>query len=400
MNMLPVFVSARERSPLSGTSAFYRIPALTRGKTKLHAIGAARFNSEDDNGEISVAWRTMADGDAGFSPEVILAEDRSPWADGIVRRNNTFNGSLIYDPIDKALHLLFSHRRGDILEMNTVPDTGDDLLAGSVRSAVSPDGDGAQWYDRLGGTPLTLPIQSAQALKVQGRGPNWNVFICGPTCGVALPDGNLIAPAWAALGAGNYRSVFLRYNRDARVWAVSGTYPVSSNEVALGWDSQGRLAGNARGEPNTRVKGISSDWGATWTGIHNDTRYPDPVCSASLLRLGQQGDPNITLWAHPENSTARRDLTIHLSLDDWATDVVSRQLFPVFSEAVTKSWEGKTIPPTTLDHFTAYNQLAQIDNDTIGMLLETHIASNGGGQRSNYVLFLVRFNLAWLLGQA
>lgn len=395
-DQIPVFVSFNEPSTKSGTSPFYRIPGITRGRTKLHAFAEARYVTQDDHDEVSIAWRTLPFAGGTVSAETILVQDKGPWADGISRRNTNHNPCPVYDPVEGHLHLLFGHRRGDISENTATLPSVDSASADVMSAIVSPDGDGTQWLDRIGGTPLTLPVDYSRGAQVEGRRADWRLFVSGGGHGICMPDGTLLAPGWVRRTDSSYRAIILRYDRATATWGVSGMLPLSCSEASLTWSDTGKLIVNAR-HAGGRVVATSSDYGATWDTASFDTGLVDPGCFGSILRLGRTGGPSMIAFTNPANPSERRDLEVKLSLSEHSQFEISRRLYPQFTETVTKSWEGKTIAPTILDHYTAYSDLVELDDGKFGFLLEQRVASNGVGVRDNQVISLVRINLAWLL---
>jgi sialidase-1 len=398
---VPVFVSAAERSPLSGAANFYRIPGVSRGRRSVHAFGEARFNGFVDDGEISIAWHRIDGTGRAVEPETILVQDYTPWGDGIVRRSGNYNPCPIYDPVEGHLHLLFSRKRGDVTEGLELPPSAssrDPARVMSMHAMVSLDGDGAQWHDRVGGTRLDVPVPFNRAATIDGRLDSWKSFYPGPGHGICMPDGTLLAPGWVNEAAG-FRSIILRYDRAARRWGVNGVLPIGNGEPSLAVASDGRLIVNARPiTPGGRLVAFSSTNGATWDSIGNDDNLPDPSCFGTILSSERSGRPRVVLFANPANLTRRQDLEIKLSLDDHRTFPVARRLYPNLTDFVRESWDGKAIQPTAVTHSTAYSDLVQLDDDLFGLLLEQTVAITTGTPAPNKVMSFVRFNLSWVLG--
>lgn len=398
LDQVPVFVSEYEKSPRSGTATYYRIPAITHGKTLVHAFAEARFVSQTDGGEVSVAWRTLSGAGDQVSAEVILVQDKSSWPDGVLRRNNNGQPCAVYDTVNGHLHLLFHQARGDLNENTQTLPSVNPQTTGRMRAIVSVDGDGARWQASIGGAVLDLPVDYTRAAATAGRRDDWRLFMPGPGHGICTPDGVLLAPGWIQLTDGGYRTIILRYDRPSATWTVSGVMPGNSSEGEITWTKAGKLVVNARqASGGGRAVGISSDLGATWDSVTTDTALPDPGCFGSVLRAGKLGGPSEILFANPANNADRIDLEIRLSLDEHRTFPVKRRLYPTLVETSTTSWEGKTVPPVSVKHYTAYSDLVALDNDTYGLLLEQTAVTNRGGANSNWVISLVRFNLPWLL---
>ena len=397
LDQIPIFVSSEESSSLAGRFPYYRIPGMARGARYLHCFGEGRTKDGTDYGEIALCWRRCDPSGRPVARETLFAEDRGPWADGSIHLNQYLVPCPVYDTVEGHLHVLFSRRRGDVAENRTTSPAVSVATADSVRSVVSPDGDGATWLDRIGGRPLALPFSYDQAAEVGARGNDWGLFLAGPGHGIMTPDKTLLAPGWVHI-KGGFRTVVLRYDRAAELWSAAGILPVESSEASLAATSDGKVIVNARpSKGGGRVIAISSDNGSTFGSVRIDPALPDPSCMGSILASEHAGRPRVILFSNPASTTARRDLTIRLSLDDHKSFPVSRQLYPTLTEMVAHSWEGQRVLRGLLTHDAAYSDLVELDHDMFGMLLEQRIVETSGAKAINRLLSLVRFNIPWLL---
>jgi sialidase-1 len=104
------------------------------------------------------------------------------------------------------------------------------------------------------------------------------------------------------------------------------------NEVQMVELSDGRIMLNSRASsgPRFRKVAISTDGGATWSEMHNDTTLPDSECQGSIVRYDEPtpARKGIILFANPAVQKGRSHGTIRLSEDDGATWAFSRELVP------------------------------------------------------------------------
>ncbi len=236
------------------------------------------------------------------------------------------------------------------------------------------------------GTTFSAPVEIIAALEPLRSQYAWKVCAVGPGHGIETRDGRLVAPVWLSLAEspeGHHPSVLTTISSDdggAR-WtcgeiAMSDT-PQSRNpsEAAIVELGDGRVMLNVRHEsPNrTRLVTVSRDGRTGWSTPRYDPRLPEPVCMASLTRVG--GRRGSILFSNPDNfeSHARRKLSVRESQDEGAT------------------WgEARTIEPGR----SAYSDLAALNEKEIFCFYER--GPREGEEPKGDRLTVARFSRSWL----
>lgn len=118
---------------------------------------------------------------------------------------------------------------------------------------------------------------------------------------------------------------------------------------------------------NRRYVSVSRDAGLTFSEPVPDEALIEPVCQASLLRVGK-GKNTMLLFSNPA-STKRENMTVRLSTDQGKTWIASKVIHAGPS---------------------AYSNLTELKSGEIGLLYER-------GEKSPYeAITFVRFPLKWL----
>jgi sialidase-1 len=142
----------------------------------------------------------------------------------------------------------------------------------------------------------------------------------------------------------------------------------SPNETAAVQLDDGRVMLNIRAPSATqrRIVTFSKDGATQWTPLRFEEQLFEPVCFASMVRLGRHR----LLFVNPDSTKReRRNLTVRLSEDDGRTWKIKRAIEPGPS---------------------AYADLAVLREGTILCLYENGI------QGPYETLSLARFNREWL----
>lgn len=132
-----------------------------------------------------------------------------------------------------------------------------------------------------------------------------------------------------------------------------------SNESIAAELSNGRLimsSRNQKGDIRQRILSYSSDGGATWEKSFFENQLPDPVNQGSILDLGEENGKMILAHSNAADEQDRNFLTIKISYDEGKT---WDHIIPVDFTS-----DPKKLP------WTAYSDLVQLDENTIGILYE------------------------------
>lgn len=204
--------------------------------------------------------------------------------------------------------------------------------------------------------------------------PEWHFLLQGPGAGITMKDGTLVFAAQYQDGdkhpdgrkKGTPFSTII-YSRDqGETWEIGTGIKSNTTEAQVVELSDGSLMLNCRdNRGGARTVGVTRDLGKTWN-LHPTDRQalPEPVCMASLLRIGGQ-----LYFSNPASRSGRYDMTIQISEDEGMT------------------WPEKwhTLYDSRL--LNGYSCLAPIGEDHIGVLYEGRTE-----------LFFLRFSLAELRG--
>ncbi len=113
---------------------------------------------------------------------------------------------------------------------------------------------------------------------------------------------------------------------------------------------------NQKGDIRSRILAYSSDGGQTWDEAYFEPQLPDPVCQGSILNLGEQNGKTILAHSNASDPKDRNHLSIKISYDEGK---IWDHIIPIDQSAdpAKKSW-------------TAYSDLVNLDEKTIGILYE------------------------------
>jgi sialidase-1 len=344
----------------------YRIPALvaTRHGAVL-AFCEGRRDSASDWGNIDILMRRSTDRGRTFAPPARVAEVDGPkpqhpvgLANKMVKPEDVGYNNPTAIAARDAVHLLFCLDYGRMFWQRSTDD----------------------------GATFSRPVDITAALEPLRRDYAWKVCAVGPGHGIETRDGRLLAPVWLSLAhspEGHHPSVLTTISSDdgGRRWrageiAVTDT-PQSHNpsEAELVELADGRIMLNARNESanRNRLVATSRDGLTRWSAPRFDPRLPEPICMASLLRVGGKHGP--LLFANPDNfqNSQRRNVSVRVSDDEGIVWSATRTLEP-----------GRS----------AYSDLAALNEKEIFCFYERG-PRDGETPRADR-LTLARFSLDWV----
>ena len=290
----------------SGTQGYhtFRIPALTTTLAgTVLAFCEGRKNARGDTGDIDMLLRRSEDGGQTFAPFELV------WDDG---PNTCGNPCPVVDARTGAISLLMTHNLGHDHEREIIDQTS----AGTrtVWLTRSED-DGRMW---------SPPVEITAATKQ----PNWTWYATGPGAGIQLATGRLVVPCdHIEAGTKQYYSHVLLSDDGGQSWRLGGSTPQDQvNECEVVELRDGRLLLNMRNyDPSIRARAVSfsTDGGQNWSSIARDPVLVEPICQASIRRVG----PSL-LFSNPASAEARQNMTVRLSNDDGQTWAAARVLHP------------------------------------------------------------------------
>jgi len=300
----------------------YRLPSLVKTSNgTLLAFAEKRPGFFDDGDKDVVVKRSFDNGDT--------------WSDLIVidsnEKNSSSNPAPIYDEINDRVVLVFSHF------------SGSEVNASDNRLYVSfSDDDGATWTERK---DISSVIPNPDKL-----------FLPGPGHAIQLQHppyvGRLVVPAWAMTGY-----VQLIYSDDfGDTWHLGAQSTAEAvgtriNETTITELNNGAVyvvARNAGGDSDkVKSENVSYDGGVTFAQLFTETdKFPGPVVQGALLTFSD----DLILFSTPTDNSSRKRMGI------------------IASNNSGETW-GE--PLILSDDAAAYNDMAKIDENTVGVLVES-----------------------------
>jgi sialidase-1 len=186
------------------------------------------------------------------------------------------------------------------------------------------------------GKTFSKPVEITAAFAGFRRSWPWVVLATGPGHGIQLKNGRLLVPVWLSLGSGagahgeSVTSVIYSDNHGA-TWkageiAVPNTEETASpNETAAVQLADGRVMLNVRSpsKAQRRIVVHSKDGARHWSAPVFHQQLPEPVCFASMARLGA----GRLLYVSPDSQgRERKNLTLRVSYDEGTTWSAKRVL--------------------------------------------------------------------------
>ena len=182
------------------------------------------------------------------------------------------------------------------------------------------------WVTRSDDDGLTWakPVEITKDVKK----PGWTWYATGPGVGIQLKSGRLLIPCDSKSDGGKVRESHVILSDDGgRSWKLGGVVGPGCNECQAVELSDGSVMLNMRTYMgnNRRLVAVSKDGGETFSPPVPDKELIEPVCQASILRLGGLSDG--IAFSNPA-SLKREKMTVRLSKDDGKTWPVAKVLHP------------------------------------------------------------------------
>ncbi|MGH9630615.1 MAG: sialidase family protein [Bryobacteraceae bacterium] len=324
----------------------YRIPAIVQTrKGTLLAFCEGRKSGQGDAGNIDLLLKRSTDRGRTWSQIILIADFGS---------DTVGNPAPVVDRRTGTIWLLHTSNPGDVPEKQI--EAG---LTGPTRTVwvTHSKDDGLTWAKSV---DITASVKK----------PEWTWYATGPVNGIQLRSGRMVIPSDHNRGDATERYSHVIYSDDSgKTWKLGGSAGPHCNESTIVELRDGSLMLNMRSYhgKNRRAVSISKDGGLTFSEPVLDDALIEPVCQASLLRVGE-GKSSVLLFANPAG-TKRVNMTVRLSRDDGKTWIHSKSLHPGPS---------------------AYSNLIAITPKLIGLLYEK-------GESSPYErITFDRFGLDWL----
>ena len=312
----------------SGSEGYhtFRIPALVvTAKGTLLAICEGRKSNRSDHGDVDLVSKRSSDGGHTWGPVQLIHEE------GGIENITIGNPCPVVDQATGRIWLPFTRENDDVL-------------------ITSSDDDGLTWAEP---TPITDAVKK----------PDWGWYATGPGNGIQLTrgahKGRLVIPCDHRVKSIEDRRKSTRshviYSDDhGRSWRLGGVTEFLMNECAVVERNDGSLLLNMRSNRGRgrRATATSRDGGMTWSDCRDDPTLIEPVCQASMIRIGADSGPDAAsrlVFSNPASTNARHRMTVRFSDDDGDTWSAGKLVYAGSS---------------------AYSSLAALEDGSVGILYE------------------------------
>lgn len=331
-------------------SAAFRIPGLvTTNKGTLLGVYDVRYNSSVDLQEhIDIGLSRSTDGGKTWE------KMRLPLAfgeyDGLpAAQNGVGDPSILVDTKTNTVWIVaaWTHGMGNQRAWWSSHPGMDLNHTAQLVMAKSTD-DGKTW---------SAPINVTEQVKL----PEWYFLLQGPGRGITTSDGTLVFPI-QFIDKTRIPNAGIMYSKDrGETWKIHNYARTNTTEAQVAEVEPGVLMLNMRdNRGGSRAVYTTTDFGQTWKEHESSrTALIEPVCMASLISVKAKDNvlgKDLLIFSNPNSTSARKDMTIKISMDGGKTWSTDHQL--LLDE----------------DYNWGYSCLTMIDKETIGILYESSVA--------------------------
>lgn len=331
-------------------SAAFRIPGLvTTNKGTLLGVYDVRYNSSVDLQEhIDIGLSRSTDGGKTWE------KMRLPLAfgeyDGLpAAQNGVGDPSILVDTKTNTVWIVaaWTHGMGNQRAWWSSHPGMDLNHTAQLVMAKSTD-DGKTW---------SAPINVTEQVKL----PEWYFLLQGPGRGITTSDGTLVFPI-QFIDKTRIPNAGIMYSKDrGETWKIHNYARTNTTEAQVAEVEPGVLMLNMRdNRGGSRAVYTTTDFGQTWKEHESSrTALIEPVCMASLISVKTKDNvlgKDLLIFSNPNSTSARKDMTIKISMDGGKTWSADHQL--LLDE----------------DYNWGYSCLTMIDKETIGILYESSVA--------------------------
>lgn len=331
-------------------SAAFRIPGLvTTNKGTLLGVYDVRYNSSVDLQEhIDIGLSRSTDGGKTWE------KMRLPLAfgeyDGLpAAQNGVGDPSILVDTKTNTVWIVaaWTHGMGNQRAWWSSHPGMDLNHTAQLVMAKSTD-DGKTW---------SAPINVTEQVKL----PEWYFLLQGPGRGITTSDGTLVFPI-QFIDKTRIPNAGIMYSKDrGETWKIHNYARTNTTEAQVAEVEPGVLMLNMRdNRGGSRDVYTTTDFGQTWKEHESSrTALIEPVCMASLISVKAKDNvlgKDLLIFSNPNSTSARKDMTIKISMDGGKTWSADHQL--LLDE----------------DYNWGYSCLTMIDKETIGILYESSVA--------------------------
>ena len=331
-------------------SAAFRIPGLvTTNKGTLLGVYDVRYNSSVDLQEhIDIGLSRSTDGGKTWE------KMRLPLAFGEYEglpaaQNGVGDPSILVDTKTNTVWIVaaWTHGMGNQRAWWSSHPGMDLNHTAQLVMAKSTD-DGKTW---------SAPINVTEQVKL----PEWYFLLQGPGRGITTSDGTLVFPI-QFIDKTRIPNAGIMYSKDrGETWKIHNYARTNTTEAQVAEVEPGVLMLNMRdNRGGSRAVYTTTDFGQTWKEHESSrTALIEPVCMASLISVKAKDNvlgKDLLIFSNPNSTSARKDMTIKISMDGGKTWSADHQL--LLDE----------------DYNWGYSCLTMIDKGTIGILYESSVA--------------------------
>lgn len=331
-------------------SAAFRIPGLvTTNKGTLLGVYDVRYNSSVDLQEhIDIGLSRSTDGGKTWE------KMRLPLAFGEYEglpaaQNGVGDPSILVDTKTNTVWIVaaWTHGMGNQRAWWSSHPGMDLNHTAQLVMAKSTD-DGKTW---------SAPINVTEQVKL----PEWYFLLQGPGRGITTSDGTLVFPI-QFIDKTRIPNAGIMYSKDrGETWKIHNYARTNTTEAQVAEVEPGVLMLNMRdNRGGSRAVYTTTDFGQTWKEHESSrTALIEPVCMASLISVKAKDNvlgKDLLIFSNPNSTSARKDMTIKISMDGGKTWSADHQL--LLDE----------------DYNWGYSCLTMIDKETIGILYESSVA--------------------------
>ena len=331
-------------------SAAFRIPGLvTTNKGTLLGVYDVRYNSSVDLQEhIDIGLSRSTDGGKTWEkmrlPLAFCEYDGLPAA-----QNGVGDPSILVDTKTNTVWIVaaWTHGMGNQRAWWSSHPGMDLNHTAQLVMAKSTD-DGKTW---------SAPINVTEQVKL----PEWYFLLQGPGRGITTSDGTLVFPI-QFIDKTRIPNAGIMYSKDrGETWKIHNYARTNTTEAQVAEVEPGVLMLNMRdNRGGSRAVYTTTDFGQTWKEHESSrTALIEPVCMASLISVKAKDNvlgKDLLIFSNPNSTSARKDMTIKISMDGGKTWSADHQL--LLDE----------------DYNWGYSCLTMIDKETIGILYESSVA--------------------------
>ena len=331
-------------------SAAFRIPGLvTTNEGTLLAVYDVRYNNSADLQEhVDIGLSRSTDGGKTWEKmrlPLSFGEDGGLPA----AQNGVGDPSILVDTETNTVWIVAAwvHGMGNQRAWWSSHQGMDKHITAQLMMTKSTD-DGKTWSE---------PINVTEQVKEE----EWYFLLQGPGRGITMEDGTLVFPIQYIDKTRIPNAGIMFSKNHGETWTINNHARTNTTEAQVAEVERGVLMLNMRdNRGGSRAVYTTTDLGVTWKEHESSrTALVEPVCMASLISVKAADNvlgKDLLIFSNPNSTSARKDITIKVSIDGGYTWQPDYQL--LLDEGY--GW--------------GYSCLTMIDRETVGIVYESSVA--------------------------